>query len=257
MLRRGPGFSSATERDAATEATVAFLAGLSEAERRRLAPQVVRWHRAAQRQLGQHEAGPGEVLLDAGQTSLALFGAATLAELRADRWFSVSAAACRVLADRNPVWLADALELLLERTTSSFAVGPIALAVNELVRRGAVAAPLHDHYAIGIAFAYAFDPRKRPLVDRVRDDIDRLRNAIWRQFEVEGGGEISLSCFEKFFAGKSGGTWAAASRPCPDEGKPRSPTPPRRQPGRTEPRVRAISRRMVLTIARNSGTNAG
>jgi hypothetical protein len=217
LLRRAPGFTSRTERDAATRATVAFLADLSEAERRRLAPQAARWHRAAQRQLGQHEAGPGEVLLDAGQTSLALFGTATLAELRADRWFSVSAAACRVLADRKPAWLADGLELLLERTTSSFAVGEVALAINDLVARGAVAAPLHDHYAIGIAFAYAFDPKKRPIVDRVRDDIDRVRHAVWRQFEVEGGGEISLSCFEKFCAPKSGGGWAPALKTLSDE----------------------------------------
>src|SRR5262249_2400655 len=141
----------------------------------------------------------------------------TLAELRAVRWFSVSGAVCGVLADRNPTWLADGLELLLERTTSSFAVGEIALAVNDLVVRGVVAAPLHDHYAIGIAFAYRFNPKDPPIVDRVRADIDRIRDAIWRQFEVEGGNEISLTCFEKFCVPKSGDGWAASLKTLSDE----------------------------------------
>ena len=205
-------------RDTACQKIVLHFSRMSEAERRQLAPEIARLHKAALAQGFVAEDAPDD-RLDQWHTSIALAATATLAELqRSDRWW-FSAAACQALAARRPSWLIEAIELGLEQISSCFIIGDIAHGIDRLVADGIVPTPQHAHYAIGIAFAYAFDPKKRPLVDRVRDDIDRLRDAIWRQFEVEGGGEISLSCFEKFFAGKSGGTWAAALKTLSDEGK--------------------------------------
>src|SRR5438132_615695 len=82
------------------------------------------------------------------------------------------------------------------------------------------APPAHERYAIGIAYAYGSDgvgrfPKDMPLVACLRRDVDRIEPVIWRQFEVEGGGEISLANFEKFYA--RGCSWADALKTLSDE----------------------------------------
>jgi hypothetical protein len=89
---------------------------------------------------------------------------------------------------------------VLERTSSSFAIGEVAHAINHAVAQGMILAPSHDSYAIGIAYGYEFGPQTSPLVERARADIERLAPAIWRQFEVEGGGEISLATRDKYIS---------------------------------------------------------
>src|SRR5262249_38826805 len=123
---------------------------------------------------------------------------------------------CRALVDRRPDWLAEGIELVLERTTSSHGIGPIADELNRLVAQGLIEAPRHDHYAIGVAYGYDYYPKLPPLVERLRADIDRLAPAIWRQFEVEGGGEISLANLDKF--GRGDVTWGEALKILADEG---------------------------------------
>ena len=219
LLRRAPDSASKAERNTVTQRAVAFFADMPEAERRRLAPEVICLHEAARRQLGVREAAPGDVLLDAWQTSLALVATATLAELKKIRWWVTSADTSRVMIARQPDWLAEGLELMLDRTSSSFAIGEVAHAINRAVAQGMILAPSHDRYAIGIAYGYEFGPQTSPLIERVRADVERLAPAIWRQFEVEGGGEISLATRDKYISAKAGsGDWAGTLKTLSDEG---------------------------------------
>jgi hypothetical protein len=201
------GMQGVAEGMAAEQKTMAFFAGMPEPARRKLGPQVSRLHKAAVALLGDMDAR-GRRHLDAGLTSVALAATATIADLRKIGFWYPSAAFCRALVDRRPDWLAEGIELVLDRMTSSHGIGPIAEELNRLVAQGLIEMPRHDHYAIGVAYAYDYNPKLPPLVDRLRADIDRLVPAIWRQFEVEGGGEISLANFDKFRPGPM--TWSEA-----------------------------------------------
>lgn len=202
------------ERLAAEQETIGFFAGMQEAARRKFSPEVMRLHKLAASQLGDVSS---DRRVDAVLTSIAVAATATISELRKLSWWYPSAVFCRVLIDRRPNWLADGIELVLERATSSHAVGEIAQQLNIFVAQGMIEPPQHDRYALGIAFAYAFDPKLPQRVDRLRSDISRLAPAIWRQFEVEGGGEISLANFDKFFSGTDV-TWGEALKALADEG---------------------------------------
>src|SRR5262245_19157824 len=197
-------------RDAAFHEIVVHFSTMSEAERRLLAPEIARLHKAALMQ-GFPTADAPDDRLDQWHTSIALAATATLAELqRSGRWW-FSAAACEALAARRPSWLIEAMELGFEQIRSCFIIGDIAHGIDRLVADGIVPTPQHSHYAIGIAYGYIDFPKdKRPFIDRVRTDLPRIEPAIWRQFEVEGDGEISLAHFDKYIAQKSGGRWAEA-----------------------------------------------
>jgi Family of unknown function (DUF6493) len=219
LVRRPPDPASKAERNTAAQRAIEFFVDMPEAERRRLAPEIIRLHEDGWRQFGRWEPAAGDVLLDVRQTSLALVATATLAELKKIRSWVTSADACQVMIARQPDWLAEGLELMLDRTSSSFAIGEIAHAINRAVAQGMVLAPSHDRYAIGIAYGYEFGPQTGPLVERVRADVERLAPAIWRQFEVEGGGEISLAARDKYISAKAGGgDWAGTLKILSDEG---------------------------------------
>src|SRR5262245_14806601 len=196
-------------RNAAFHEIVAHFSQMSEAERRQLAPEIARLHKVAQKQGFFAEDAPDD-RFDQWHTSIALAATATLAELqRSGRWW-FSAAACEALATRRPSWLMEAMEVGLAQVSSCFVIGDIAHGINCLVADGIAPVPQHAYYAIGIAYGYVFPKDKRPLIDRVRNDLPRIEPAIWRQFEVEGDGEISLAHFDKYIAQKSGGRWADA-----------------------------------------------
>jgi Family of unknown function (DUF6493) len=205
-------------RQAVFQEIVVHFSRMSEAERRQLAPEIARLHKVAQKQGFFAEDAP-EDRFDQWHTSIALAATATLAELqRSGRWW-FSAAACEALAARRPSWLIEAMELGLAQASSSFIIGDIAHGINRLVADGIAPVPQHAYYAIGIAYGYIFPKDKMTLIDRVRNDLPRIEPAIWRQFEVEGDGEISLAHFDKYIAQKSGGRWADALVVLASEGR--------------------------------------
>lgn len=208
------GMSDVAERMTAEQRTMAFFAGMSEPARRKLGPEVLRLHKAAAALWGDMDARSRRHL-DPGLTSIALAATATIADLRKIGSWYPSVVFCRALVDRRPDWLVEGIELVLERMTSSYGIGPIAEELNRLVAQGLIEAPRHDHYAIGVA-SYGETPKLPPLVERLRADIDQLAPAIWRQFEVEGGGEISLANLDKFRRGPV--TWGEALKILADEG---------------------------------------
>ena len=121
--------------------------------------------------------------------------------------------------------------LLLDRIEGAWQIADIAFLIHDLVLTGAIAAPTHPRYAIGLAFAYGgyrnwlnderwYDrsphDKNSPIVDRIRENIDGLRPAIWRQFEVEGDDQISLIVCQIKRESVEGG-WAAALKALSDE----------------------------------------
>src|SRR5262249_3843641 len=190
--------------DMAQRQLLAHFSCMAEAERRPLAPEIGGLHGAAVRQDVSDDDG-ADGPLDARHTAIALVATASLAELQRTRSWGLSASVYAALAQRRPSWLPEAIEVGLDQVTSCFAVGAVAHGINRLVADGVPVAQ-HPHYAIGIAYGYFLG--STPLMDRVRQDLARIEDAIWRQFEVEGGGEISLAHFDKYLAKKSGGTWA-------------------------------------------------
>jgi Family of unknown function (DUF6493) len=227
LLRRDTGPQPGSG-EARSRAVLDFFAGTPEAERRRLAPEILHWQKIALPRASAVAAG-GETAssedFDPSLTWIAVAATATLAELKATRSWYPSVAACRAMAERRVTWLADGIDLALERTDSSWSIGALSLFVHELVLDGAIAPPSHDRYPIGIAFGYGTLAMSRPqdaaeaipLLDRVRGDIDRVAPVIWRQFEVEGGGEISLANFEKYYAGRVKDGWAETLTALADE----------------------------------------
>jgi hypothetical protein len=213
-----------TDRDTASRSVVAFFAGMPEAERRELAPKILRLHKTAWLSLRTAATSSQDLDtqdLDTWRTSIALVATATLAELQRLKTWHMSVAACQAMAERRPTWLAEGIEFAFERTEDGWSSGELAHFVHGLVMARAIAPPSHERYAIGLAYGYWIDQRSegRLLVDRVRQDIDRIEPVIWRQFEVEGGGEISLANFEKYYASKVGGGWAEALKTLSDENR--------------------------------------
>ena len=207
LLRPVPrGSESSIER---FQNVVAHFSGMPEAERRRLAPEIARLHKAGLRELFSAELTKDSPL-DPHFTAVALAATASLAELQRTSWWGLSVPAYEALTQRRPSWLVEAVNVGLEQVTSSYMIGGVAHGISHLVADGVVPAPQHPHYAIGIAYGYIFPVDTGPLIDRVRQDLSRIEAAIWRQFEVEGSAEISLAHFDKYIGKKSGGDWADA-----------------------------------------------
>jgi hypothetical protein len=200
---------------------LAFFAGMPEKKRCQLAPDVASMHKVGSSLSNMQALQQGnDEAISYTCSSVAFAATATLSEMDKVKRWAVSGEFCAALADRSPPWLSQALELVLERTDSSFAIGGIALFIHDLVRRGVCAAPEPDRYAIGIAFGYGLERRKgfdTPLAEELACDLEYLEAAIWRQFEVEGGGEISLANLEKF--GRRPDTWAMALKHLSDSGR--------------------------------------
>jgi hypothetical protein len=217
-----------TDGDTASRSVVAFFAGMPEVERRELAPTILRLHKTAWLGLraaaisSEHRDTQDTQNLDTWHTSIALVATASLAELQKLKTWHMSVAACQAMAERRPTWLAEGIEFAFERTEDGWSTGKLAYFVHGLVMAGAIAPPAHERYAIGMAYGYGIHQASESrLVDRVRKDIDRIEPVIWRQFEVEGGGEISLANFDKYCASKVWvqGSWAETLKTLTDENR--------------------------------------
>ncbi|MGJ0532803.1 hypothetical protein [Methylocystis sp.] len=119
---------------------------------------------------------------------------------------------------RNPPWLAEAFDLFLRRA-HEWSIADIVYCMGELVASGRVPEPTNERYAIGVAYVccgyqdyldvgvYArsrYD-KSWPIVEEIRRNIDSVEAAIWRQFEVEGDDDVSLSICQTLTEREHGG----------------------------------------------------
>lgn len=193
---------------------VAFFSGMPEDERRTFVPVLKQWYK---------DYVNSQTTFDLRRLWAGLFATATLSELKKMRWWFADDTACAVLADRKVPWLAEWAELALEKTSSSNVIGGVVVAIRGLVQQGLIGHPEHDNYAIGAAFAVGVaqlkdEDSRGTLAEQLATELPEWGDVIWRQFEVEGGGEISLANFEKYGPSGVEGTWAYALKSCSEDG---------------------------------------
>ena len=123
---------------------------------------------------------------------VALLGVATFVELKKLRSWSFSNwhdAAAAMFANRRPSWLAEWVEFELTR---NFRNWPTARA---LVRCAAIPRPATEFYVLGMIAAPNVRLTPRQLLE---EDPGLLGDELWRLFECEGTGELSLAAYDKY-----------------------------------------------------------
>jgi len=171
---------------------VRALRGIAEGERRPM----VRSLTSARRELAREfKWEPGSAV------ALALLGTATLAELKRLGMLGVPRnddLAFEVLADRRPPWLAEWAAWIVGERPAWFPF------VRRLVRASLIDTPDTVDYVLGLVALPRTLGWKREGVsvrEVLLDDRDLLSHEIWRLFEVEGGGEVSLAALDKYRGG--------------------------------------------------------
>ena len=96
--------------------------------------------------------------------------------------------------DQTPAWLERTVAHVLDAASTSSHRGGDFTTVRILERRGLVSPPHDDTYALALVGGLGGDPPTVPL----RADPELLSTTIWRIFEVEGGGEVSLAAIDKY-----------------------------------------------------------
>lgn len=163
---------------------VEWFAGRSEAERRSVAPQVLRWATAGER----GELGHGKVMERSVVATPALLGCATWTELRrippefmapglGDESFLV-------LGNRCPEWIPLWVDALLDRQVRApnwARNDPSWYFCRRLIRAGLCPTPTSDSYILGL-----ISQTRTNAAHLLAEDEGLLKHEIWRFFEVEG-----------------------------------------------------------------------
>ena len=199
-------------------AVTAVLHGLSEAERRRLAPHAMKFFRGV-REAYIHKVtgtrweygGDPQAVLDASR--LLVFATVTPSELRKVGSWGVPSdeVALQVLKDRRAVAsaLVDAIaEMPLTRWVSRFHL------MRSAVSSGIVQPPASDGYILAMVNGLAGN--KGGVLDALRADPGLLEHDVWRLFEVEGAGDTSLAAHDKYTPEAAG--WARALKTLSEQG---------------------------------------
>ena len=188
------------------ETCVRALAGLNEESRRALHPAVAERIEKLDAQLQDFSSPSRERVWKAYSVArVALLGVATLGELQKIRtWTFFGAdetASMAILTERRPNWLLDWAEFELTRNFRNWRL------VRALVRGGFIPRPATESYILGMIAAPDRRTSPRELLD---EDRELLQHELWRLFEHEGSGELSLAAYDKYVHGDN--TWSMAFR---------------------------------------------
>lgn len=204
-------------REGDKQKCVEFFRGLSERERRALAPECLKWHNSLKRQRFI-ESPPGTFsmnpLLPAAE--IARFATATLSEMgRSIRDVLPEAkTAFEMLDDRRPDWIDELVARLLD---TEYYWHHWSL-VRRLVCAGLARRPVHPHYYLGMIGGLAswFGREEFTIERALLNDLELLKHEVWGLFEHEGGGENSLANYDRFSRGPN---WADTLRSLMTQGK--------------------------------------
>jgi hypothetical protein len=182
--------------DAADSARCAqAFAGLEEKVRRALHPAVERRVLELETELRDFANPSRTKSFDIyAAARVAFLGVATLGELKqSTSWTFVDwKLAFEVLANRRPVWLSQWAEFELARNFRNWMV------VRSLVRAGSIPRPDTEFYVLGMIAA----PHQRNSPRRLLEqDPTLMSDELWRLFEHEGSGELSLAAYDKYVQG--------------------------------------------------------
>ena len=192
---------------------------MSEPERRRFAPGVMRLFRAVREAyIGRVADRPWPYGDDQkavlAATQVLVLGTASASELRHVGAWGVpeDELAVETLKRRPEVVtaLVDAIAgMTPTRWSSRFNL------MRTLVRDGVVETPRNPGYIL--AMINGLDSRKTTVLDAMRADPGLLKDEVWRLFEVEGAGETSLAAHDKYSSEAS--TWSTAINTLAEEGE--------------------------------------
>lgn len=126
---------------------------------------------------------------------LAFFETATFSELQKMglRWTPDHPSCLQILIERRPDWTGDSVEALLNGT---YYWGSWDL-VRSLIKEGLISKPDHPHYYLGMLEALGGRFAKGDLQEKLEAEPDLLDD-IWKLFEHDGGGEVSLANVDRF-----------------------------------------------------------
>ena len=142
----------------------------------------------------------------------AVMGTSSTTDIRQGGWPFPSDPAIELDALRRlqPSWLADAGAILLELSPFQW------VRARRLIRAGLSSKPDNEWYILGLTGSGVHGWGQYPTIrDLLDDDPGLLEDEIWRLFEVEGGGELSLAVHDKY---SPGGGWAGALKDLSDAG---------------------------------------
>jgi Family of unknown function (DUF6493) len=184
---------------------VRFFAGMGEKERREFAPEVARWLKSVRKNPFSEDADGTLHSRTAWPVAEAAFLAtATISEIRkaGRRIVHDVESTFAILQDRNPQWINEWINLLLD-DTYYWALWPI---VRRFVQAGAASKPDVPKYYLGMITGLAGRFGNESLAEVLAESPDLLEQDIWKLFEFEGGGENSLANSDRF----GNNSWAKA-----------------------------------------------
>ncbi|HEX7187920.1 MAG TPA: DUF6493 family protein [Actinomycetes bacterium] len=100
--------------------------------------------------------------------------------------------------DRAPRWLVPLVREHMVQLSRTWAQGEAFLAARLLERLGLVGVDTDDVYVLALVSGLGDRRNETSRAAALRDDPDLVDRALWRVFQVEGGGEVSLANVDKF-----------------------------------------------------------
>lgn len=179
-----------------------FFRGMPESQRRELHPiAAAQFKKLKRNEIVQVEPNTYQRndLLPA--TQLAYFATGTLSEIKQmGVWRHPDGNdVFEILIERKPNWIESFVAMLLE---SRFAFREWTL-IRRLMAERLVKKPDVPNYYLGMISCLGNRFGKTPMIDQLLAEPDLMSDDIWRLFEIEGGGDISLANLDRFGYGRS------------------------------------------------------
>lgn len=191
---------------------------MSELERRRLAPRVMKFFRGVReayvgRVTGKPWSYGDDQKAVLAATQVLVLGTATASELRKAGAWGVPDDELAVETLKHRPEVVTALVEAIAGMTPTRWMSRFSL-MRALVREGVVETPRNPGYIL--AMINGLDSRKTTVLDALRADPGLLEDEVWRLFEVEGAGETSLAAHDKYSS--EARTWSTALSTLSEEG---------------------------------------
>lgn len=203
------------------QACLDFFAARSPEERRSFAKFAQRKYKEADQAWlsasGNRQArrrGRNSVWDELENARVCVFAAATPAVLKQLGWRVLPGDGFIVKVIRTLAldWASDWAQHVVENEPRTFSD------IRLLYEAGLCDKPTSDGYILGMidslpgwrSGSMGLWDKDTSLADRIRNTPDIRDEDVWRLFEVEGGGDLSLATFDKYIGGKKTGGWTAA-----------------------------------------------
>ncbi|MDH3968989.1 MAG: DUF6493 family protein, partial [Rhodospirillales bacterium] len=203
-------------RSGRAEKSAGFFAGMPEAERRELAPTardrlVAAWKQQLDDLPSSARTKRGDPV-DAAR--VAVLATASFGELKRLGWRAAprhDESCWKAIRERRPQWLSEWCGWLLDESHWQWRH------VRDLVREGVCAPPESDGYVLGMIEGLTGFRKTGGIAEALMADRELVQTHLWRLFELEGGGELSLAAHDKYTTEERG--WAQALRSLSDQGE--------------------------------------